>query len=157
MAAIKSFNGYYISTTNKGEISVAKQPDRWEIAFVHDGKAITVRSEYGKYLCADKIIGITGGIVVNRSAAGAWETFELQPSKIGSIGAMHLRSVHGYYLSCNADGKVKAKSKEPKENEVFYFLEEFVDHGPEPVESQSTEKLDIFISGSLERKLSNCN
>jgi len=155
IAGIKSFNGPYLSSNHKGELELVKQPERWEIAFVHEGKAVTIRSEYGKYLCADKILGITGGIVANRIAAGMWETFELHTSKIGSVGAVHLKSVHGFYLSCNSEGKIKAKSKEPKENEVFYFLEEVVDH-PELMESQSTEKLlDIFISGSLERKLSN--
>ena len=71
----------------------------------------TFRADHGLYLCAEEggapegtiIAGRPGGLLTaTREAAGAWETFTVEPQELGVVA---LRSSGGFYACCENEGR----------------------------------------------------
>ena len=111
--AFKSVHGKYLSAQPDGRAEWNRdRADAWEYFHLEKRKGgkITLKGAHGKYVSAQP----DGSVQINREAApqGGWEEFTvethfIQPTGSSGYEVARLKSVHGKYLSAQADGCVE--------------------------------------------------
>ena len=111
--AFKSVHGKYLSAQPDGRAEWNRdRADAWEYFHLEKRKGgkITLKGAHGKYVSAQP----DGSVQINREAApqGGWEEFTvethfIQPTGSSGYEVARLKSVHGKYLSAQADGRVE--------------------------------------------------
>ena len=74
---------------------------------------IALKSVYGKYLVVEKL---SNDINANRLKRGAWELFQVEKQKDGTIA---LRTAHDLYVGAEKDGSLRADSTKIGNSEKF--------------------------------------
>ena len=109
--SLKSVHGKYLSAQPDGRAEWNRPTAcAWEFFELgeRDGRKITLRSTHGKYVSAHG--GSDGTVQINRDHAppGGWEEFTVETRPGSTPGDahnfLHLKSVHGKYLSAQPDG-----------------------------------------------------
>ena len=113
MVLLKSVHGKYLSAQPDGRAEWNRdRADAWEYFHLEKRKGgkITLKGAHGKYVSAQP----DGSVQINREAApqGGWEEFTvethfIQPTGSSDHEVVRLKSVHGKYLSAQADGRVE--------------------------------------------------
>jgi len=123
LVSIRAKNGNYLAHDNKKTTNVIQSnaPDKWEIRFLSDKPGcITLKNVVtNKYFTAEKILGITGSVSLDRDEAHFWEEWHFE---YGKPGYFYAKSHHGKFLSFDTSNKVNADAKHVGDPETFSFI-----------------------------------
>jgi len=120
---VQGLNGYYLAHNPQKPHHVIQSPnpEKWEISFLPNKPGcITFKNDVTKkFLCAEKILGMTGTVTLDRTQANDWESWNFEFAKPGYFYA---KSDHGKFLTFEAHLKVGADTKHVGDAETFCFI-----------------------------------